>query len=70
MKTKKISHEFTWTSKNTGTCGDNYCDGHQDFEVKCVCGWKKKFVDSRPHNQEEQNLMLNHRLDCLERKFK
>lgn len=62
---KKVKHIFTWKSKYSGTCGDNYCPGHYHASVKCSCGWKKTFTYEVDVSDKEK-LLLEHRLDYLE----
>jgi hypothetical protein len=57
-----MKHKFTTKREYTGTCGDHYCPGHYELQVKCSCGWKKTVHEGT----DLDKLLLQHRLDYLE----
>lgn len=62
-------HKFTWTQKDAGDCGAHGCHGHTDYKVTCSCGWKKEFKDEYSGQPDEAVLMINHRLEYLEKRL-
>lgn len=63
-------HQFTWTERDEGDCGAHGCHGHTTYIVTCICGWTREFTGEYLGKPDEDSLMLNHRLEYLERKLR
>lgn len=59
---KSPKHVFTYEEGKMTYCGDHYCTGHSNIEMKCSCGWSAK-VDSS-YNIKNEAAQIKHVLQA------
>ena len=67
IQKQMLKHKFTTESVYSGTCGDHYCPGHYHTIITCTCKWKKE-ISYDINSEDLEKVMLEHRLEILERK--